>query len=158
MANVVIVCLLGKAIGYKDSVNCLTPLWQPEGSLQVVDLDNNYYGVKFNCVKDYTKSLSEGSWMIYKLQGLSYQCYTKELIQAIAAVIGMIIRIDYNINIGNRGKFAYVVIVVDRNKPFIPYVRIDGWPQIIEYEGLPTICYKCGCYGHTKEICTNKEI
>ncbi|MBA0575109.1 hypothetical protein Golob_027801 [Gossypium lobatum] len=54
------------AIAYKDSVNCLTPLWQPEGSLQVVDLDNNYYGVKFNCVKDYTKSLSEGSWMIYE--------------------------------------------------------------------------------------------
>ncbi|KAH1056582.1 hypothetical protein J1N35_034647 [Gossypium stocksii] len=56
----------GTVIGYKDSMNCLTLSWQPEGSLQVVDLDDNYYGVKFNCVKDYTKSLSEGPWMIYE--------------------------------------------------------------------------------------------
>ncbi|MBA0747758.1 hypothetical protein Gogos_004644 [Gossypium gossypioides] len=117
MANVVIVCLLGRAIGYKDSMNCLTPLWQPEGSLQVVDLDNNYYGVK--------------------LQRLSYRYYTKELIQAIAAVIGMIIRIDYNINMGNRGKFAYVVVVVDLNKPLIPYVGIDAGHKLLSMKDYP---------------------
>ncbi|KAK8605028.1 hypothetical protein V6N13_082487 [Hibiscus sabdariffa] len=30
---------------------------------------------------------------------------------------------------------------------------IDGRCQDIEYEGLPTICFKCGRYGHAKESC-----
>lgn len=59
MVNAVIVRLLSRAIGYKTSMNCLTLLWQLEGSIQVVDQDNNYYVVKFSCVKDYTKSLFE---------------------------------------------------------------------------------------------------
>lgn len=27
----------------------------------------------------------------------------------------------------------------------------------MEYEGLPTICYHCGCYGHLEEVCPQKN-
>ncbi|KAK8619383.1 hypothetical protein V6N13_133345 [Hibiscus sabdariffa] len=31
--------------------------------------------------------------------------------------------------------------------------QADGTRQYIEYEGLPSICYSCGKYGHSKESC-----
>ncbi|KAE8690611.1 hypothetical protein F3Y22_tig00110893pilonHSYRG00063 [Hibiscus syriacus] len=36
----------------------------------------------------------------------------------------------------------------------LPY-RIDGRYQVVEYEGLSTICYQYGKYGHTKEFCND---
>ncbi|KAK8661593.1 hypothetical protein V6N13_091191 [Hibiscus sabdariffa] len=36
-------------------------------------------------------------------------------------------------------------------------VQDDGRRQKIEYEGLPTICYHCGKYGHLEERCLAKD-
>ncbi|KAK8660223.1 hypothetical protein V6N13_051157 [Hibiscus sabdariffa] len=37
-------------------------------------------------------------------------------------------------------------------------IVIDGTRQDIEYEGLPSICFSCGKYGHSREICGQENI
>ncbi|KAL4290587.1 hypothetical protein GQ457_14G001500 [Hibiscus cannabinus] len=47
-----------------------------------------------------------------------------------------------------------MAVVVDLDKPLRSSVLIDGRSQHIEYEGLPSICYGCGRYGHSKDVCS----
>ncbi|KAL4362376.1 hypothetical protein GQ457_04G024310 [Hibiscus cannabinus] len=42
--------------------------------------------------------------------------------------------------------------------PLIPGIVIDGLFQAIKYEGLPVICFGCGKYGHSKEVCGQTEV
>ncbi|MBA0855179.1 hypothetical protein Goshw_010206 [Gossypium schwendimanii] len=48
-------------------------------------------------------------------------------------------------------------MVVNFNKPLIPYVGIDGRAQVIKYDGLLVICYGCGCYGHSQATCSKGD-
>ncbi|KAK5776065.1 hypothetical protein GOBAR_AA25026 [Gossypium barbadense] len=59
MANSVIVWLMGRAIGYRALVNRLMLLWELVGEFHVVDLENDFFIVKFSMVQDYNKALSE---------------------------------------------------------------------------------------------------
>ncbi|MBA0612843.1 hypothetical protein Godav_013392, partial [Gossypium davidsonii] len=51
-------------------------------------------------------------------------------------------------------RFGHIVMVVNVNKPLIPYVGIDGRAQVIKYEGLLVIYSGCGCYGHSQATCS----
>ncbi|PPD70429.1 hypothetical protein GOBAR_DD32685 [Gossypium barbadense] len=62
-----------------------------------------------------------------RMSGLSYRYYNKKLLRIIARTLGKVVKAFFGIN----------------NVPFC-----------IEYEGLPLICYKSGCYGHLQERCT----
>ncbi|KAL4386583.1 hypothetical protein GQ457_09G011870 [Hibiscus cannabinus] len=150
----------------------------PEISL--IDMDNEFYLVRFAEEDDYNMVLTEGPWVIYgsyltvqpwsrsfststghpsqiivwvRLPNLSYRYYTKSLFRHIAAAIGKVVRVDYNTAEGKRGRFARLAIVVDLEKPLVSGIIIDGHRQDIEYEGLLEICFKCGKYGHAKDIC-----
>ncbi|MBA0551147.1 hypothetical protein Golob_022043 [Gossypium lobatum] len=59
---------------------------------------------------------------------LPYRYYAKGLLSIISKVLGKIIKADYNTTKLKR-----------------------------EYEGLPVICYECGCYGNTKESCSKQQ-
>ncbi|KAL4340266.1 hypothetical protein GQ457_08G027370 [Hibiscus cannabinus] len=180
LANSVIVRLLGRMIGYNALLNRIRSLWSPSGEMALVDLDNGYYLVRFAKADDVNKVLLGGPWLIYgnyltvqpwsrnfptekehpdhivvwaRLPGLSYRYYTKSMFHFIANAIGKIIKIDYNTKEGKRGWFARIDVVIDLNKPLVPSLVIDAKRQIIEYEGLPMICYSCGKFGHTVETC-----
>lgn len=49
-----------------------------------------------------------------------------------------------------------MVVSVDLTKPLVFKIRIEGHLQWVEYEGLPTICFECGYYGHLQEQHTRK--
>ncbi|KAL4278534.1 hypothetical protein GQ457_03G023770 [Hibiscus cannabinus] len=180
LKNAIVVRLLGRTIGYKALVNRVNALWKPVGLLQVIDLDNNYFLVRFSAPTDYTKVLTEGPWTIYgsyltiqpwsrnfltsekhptqvvvwvRLPGLPYRYYTKAVFRHIANLVGKVVRIDYNTDAGERGRFARLAILVDLHKPLLSCIRVDGRIQKLEYEGLHHICYECGVYGHSKESC-----
>ncbi|KAE8691300.1 hypothetical protein F3Y22_tig00110890pilonHSYRG00751 [Hibiscus syriacus] len=153
---------------------------RPVGEVHLTDLDNNYFLVKFADERDYIKVLTEGPWTIYesyltvqpwsrnfstvekysyqviiwiRLPGLPYRYYTKALFRLIATMVGDVVKIDYNIQVGERGNFARLAVLVDLNKPLIPCIGIDGVKRKIEYEELHQICFHCGVYGHVKEQC-----
>ncbi|KAL4282241.1 hypothetical protein GQ457_03G010920 [Hibiscus cannabinus] len=180
LAKSIIVRLLGKPIGYRALWNRIHALWNPVGEISLIDLDNEYYLVRFAIEDNFHKVLSGGPWVIYgsyltvqpwsrhfkseedhpshimvwvHLPKLPYRYYTKSLFKYIAATIGDVVRVDYNTEEGKRGRFARLAIIVDLKKPLISGIIIDGKRQDIEYEGLPLIFFKCGKYGHMKESC-----
>ncbi|KAL4360801.1 hypothetical protein GQ457_04G012650 [Hibiscus cannabinus] len=176
----VIIRLLGRTIGYHTLLNRIQLLWKPKGEFSLIDLDNNYFLVRFAIEEDFRHVLLDGPWVIFgscltvqpwsryfstkeeypsqvmvwvRLPKLPYRYYTKSLFRHIAASIGTVVRIDYNTTEGKQGRFARLAIVVDLQKPLVSGIIIDGQRQDIEYEGLPEICFKCGKYGHLKDVC-----
>ncbi|KAL4297736.1 hypothetical protein GQ457_12G008990 [Hibiscus cannabinus] len=180
LAKSMIIRLLGKTIGYRALWNRIMALWTPVGEINLIDLDNEYYLVQFANEEDFQKVLSGGPWVIYgsyltvqpwsryfnsaedhpshimvwaRLPKLLYRYYTKSLFKYIAATIGNMVKVDYNTTKGKMRRFARLALIVDLSKPLVSDIIIDGRRQDIEYEGLPTICFKCGKYGHAKEVC-----
>lgn len=46
-----------------------------------------------------------------------------------------------------------MAVIVDLTRPLTSKITVDGKALLIEYEGLPIICYQCGRYGHLADIC-----
>ncbi|KAL4333427.1 hypothetical protein GQ457_07G010550 [Hibiscus cannabinus] len=154
---------------YRALLNRIQLLWKPKGEFSLIDLDNNYFLVRFEIADDFQNVLLGGPWVIFgsyltvqpwsryfstkeeypsqimvwvRLPKLPYRYYTKNLFRHIAASIGKVVRIDYNTTEGKRGRFARLAIIVDLKKPLVFGIIIDGQRQDIEYEGLPEICFK----------------
>ncbi|GMI72718.1 hypothetical protein HRI_000941100 [Hibiscus trionum] len=182
LAKSLVVRLLGRSIGYRALHNRVHMMWKPVGEISIIDLDNEYFLVRFAMEAGYERVLSGGSRMIYgsyltvqpwsrdfsttidyprkllvwlRLPGLPYRYYSRSIFEAIAGVLEEVVRVDFNTTEGSRGKFARLAVVVDLEKPLIPTIIIDGRHQLIEYEGLSHICFSCGKYGHLKDLCEN---
>ncbi|KAL4283751.1 hypothetical protein GQ457_16G013400 [Hibiscus cannabinus] len=180
LARSIVVRLLGKSIGYKALLNRIHLLWKPKGDFSLIDLDNEYYLVRFANEADFHNVLTGDPWVTYdsyltvqpwsryfstkddypsqivvwvRLPKLPYRYYTKSLFHHITDAIGKVIRVYYNTVKGKRGQFARLAIVVDLEKPLVSGIIIDGRRQDTKYEGLPEICFKCGKYGHAREVC-----
>lgn len=65
MKNFVIIRLLGRAIGNRPLLGRLQSLWRSTETLQLVDLENNYYLIKFSNSDDFMHTLTGGPWVIY---------------------------------------------------------------------------------------------
>lgn len=132
---------------------------------------------------DYPHALTGGPWVIYRhylmvqpwtasfsvdddrimsvvawvqFLGLPIQYYHKGVFRAIAKTIGTVVRINYNTESLEHGKFVRLAVSVDLTKPLVSKIWVEGHFQRVEYEGLPTICFKCSCYDHLREQCPMK--
>ena len=59
-----IVKLPGKRLGMRFFKMSLQKLWSPEGSFDFINMESDYYLVRFIEVQDYNFILSEGQWII----------------------------------------------------------------------------------------------
>lgn len=50
-----------------------------------------------------------------------------------------------------RREYARICVQIDLMKHLVPKVWINSSPYIVEYEGLHSICFHCGKYGHKEE-------
>ena len=87
------------------------------------------------------------------LPNISLQYYHKSTLRAILSILGDLIKIDYQNEAVQRGKFARLAVMVNLNKPLVSRFKINNRVQKVEYEDLPTICYSCGRFGHVVEAC-----
>ncbi|KAK9203874.1 hypothetical protein WN943_014131 [Citrus x changshan-huyou] len=182
--NTVIVKLLGHFIGYRSLCTKLESLWRVERGFTVIDLENDYYLVRFRAEEDVEFALTQGPWTIFghyltvqkwspsfdclsdkietivawiRLPGMPLHYYHKRVLRILGEVVGRVIRIDYNTEAAKRGKFARIAVEIYLNKPLVSQFQLNGKIQRIEYEGLPTICFECGKYGHTTDTCQSKQ-
>ncbi|KAI9071659.1 hypothetical protein K1719_046378 [Acacia pycnantha] len=180
MGLTVVVKLLGRKIGYRYLRSQLQSLWKPSGQLKLIDLHDDCFLVRFQDDLDYQNALLTGPWMIFghyltvqpwtpsfrsqdhtvnqvigwiRLPKLPARYYHKSIIRSIGGVFGDVIKVDYNTDSGERGKFARIAVVIDLTKPLISKIMVDGEIIFVEYEGLPVICYNCGKYGHLQNAC-----
>ena len=180
MGNSVIVKLLGKSIGYRTLHSRIVALWKPMGDFQIVDLDNGYFVIHFENPDDRMTALTKGPWTVLghyltvqpwsanfnseekypsstmiwvRLPNMPLQYYHKSTLRAISKILGDLVKIDYQTEAVQRGKFARLAVMVNLNKPLVSRFKIDKRIQKVEYEDLPTICYSCGRFGHVVESC-----
>lgn len=63
------------------------------------------------------------------------------------------LKIDQVTSLLSRGQFARICVELDLRKPIESNVVARGLLLQLEYEGLHTICFKCGLYGHLDSKC-----
>ncbi|KAK5838890.1 hypothetical protein PVK06_007636 [Gossypium arboreum] len=79
-----------------------------------------------------------------RLSGLPGLMYKKKILEAIGGMIGTMEKLDFQTNRKIRGRFAQMVVLIILDKPLISQVKVNSEVQLVEYEGLPTICFSYG--------------
>ncbi|CAN1139382.1 hypothetical protein LINPERPRIM_LOCUS24089 [Linum perenne] len=115
-------------------------LWAKSGPIQVSDLSNNFYLVRFSCKEDYSSAAFKGPW--------------KVAVSRIGNCIGRTVRLDLATAEGTRGRYERVCVEVDLTKPLLDKYMIEDRIFKVEYEILENVCFDCGLYGHRKENCS----
>ncbi|KAL8160997.1 hypothetical protein V2J09_012486 [Rumex salicifolius] len=171
---------LGTMVPYDIMNQKLRDLWKPSGKLKVIDLPNGYYVVKFSLDSDYVNAINGGPWSIFghyvvvkpwspqfnaltdvvrttpvwvRLHDLPVQYYVESVLEGIARTIGEVARIDKQTLLVQRGRFARVCIHLDLTSPLMGALIVNGTRVPLQYEGLHSICFGCGCFGHFQPGC-----
>ncbi|KAJ4829613.1 hypothetical protein Tsubulata_014283 [Turnera subulata] len=154
--NTVIVKMWDRNIGYKTLCNRLPNLWVVAGGPWVIlghYLTVEPWKPQFEPSKH--KITSVVIWI--QIPELSCEYYDMPILRAVCNLIGRFVRIDYNTQESNRGKFARVAVELDLSKPLQPRVFVDGKWYKVSYENLPHLCFDCRV-GHNLTTCPNKEM
>ncbi|CAN1154380.1 hypothetical protein LINPERHAP2_LOCUS19982 [Linum perenne] len=122
----------------------LEALWARSGPIQVSDLANNFFLVRFSSESDYSTAAFGGPW--------------KVAVKRIGDHIGKTVRLDLATKEGARGRFARVCVEIDISKPLLGKYMIEDRIFKIEYESLENICFDCGFYGHKKDVCLARTV
>ncbi|KAH1096580.1 hypothetical protein J1N35_013501 [Gossypium stocksii] len=64
MALTVMVKLLRKKIGFNTLLNKASSLWKPGGRFELMDLENDFYLVRFQDNDDFDRILIGGPWIL----------------------------------------------------------------------------------------------
>ncbi|KAJ4845063.1 hypothetical protein Tsubulata_015507 [Turnera subulata] len=149
----VIVKLLGKNISYRVLTARLKSLWQPSAPFKLIDLENNFYVVKFQNKQDYLHSLVDGPWSIFnsalcvfpwtsdfcaasgkvekavvwvRFPDIPLHTYHPSILNALGDLVGESIRIDQATREYQRGRFAKIAVEVDLTKPLKGTILFRG--------------------------------
>ena len=167
--------VFGKSMGYNFLLSKLYALWQPKGKIDCVDLDCDFYLIKFSLKEDHDNVLIKGPWFIgehflsirpwkanfrpkeanitsvavwVRLPRLLIEYYDLEALKEIGQAIGTVLRIDTYTATEARGRYARLCIQVDIEKPLIYMILIGKFQQSVVYEGIGKLCFSCGRVGH----------
>ncbi|CAL1377362.1 unnamed protein product [Linum trigynum] len=88
-----------------------------------------------------------------QLPALKVHFYHKEVLITLGNLIGRTIKLDFHTLNRKRAKFARLALEVDLGKHLVPRIWLDEEWQKVEYENLPTVCFKCGKIGHMSTKC-----
>ncbi|CAN1181287.1 hypothetical protein LINPERPRIM_LOCUS6171 [Linum perenne] len=140
-SKALVVKVLERSFSFLAMKRRLEYLWAKSGSIQVSDLSNNFFLVRFANQDDYSLAAFKGPWKIY--------------VSRIGNYIGRTIRLDLATAEGTRGRYARVCVEVDLTKPLLGKYMIEDRVFKVEYESLENVCFDCGFYGHKKESCSS---
>ncbi|KAG7599606.1 Endonuclease/exonuclease/phosphatase superfamily [Arabidopsis suecica] len=158
----------------------LWELWNPSGSMSVIDLPRQFFMVRFELEEEYLSALTGGPWRAFgshlmvqawtpefeplrdeivttpvwvRLSNIPVNFYHRSILMGIARGLGKPIRVDPTTLIFERARFARVCVEVNLTKPLKGTVMVNGERYFVAYEGLSNICSSCGIYGHLVHNC-----
>ncbi|KAH1090889.1 hypothetical protein J1N35_018146 [Gossypium stocksii] len=178
--NTVVLKLLGRNIGFSVLQNKIYNMWRPLEPIHMMDIENNYFLVKFQNKRDCEKALAEGLWIIFgqyltiqswtmafdtsqaylsvvmpwiRFPALPSYLYSSKIITEIGELIGKVVKLNMNTDSRTRGRFTRLAVYVNLEKPLVSHILINGRSQKVKYESLSSICFHCGRYGHVENLC-----
>ncbi|PPR99178.1 hypothetical protein GOBAR_AA21498 [Gossypium barbadense] len=124
----------------------LQAIWKTKRPIQILDLENDYFSVKFHENEDYLAALSGGLWTILG-QYLMVRPWTPTFMTDQSLPKNLMVWICLP------GLLEEILTVcVDLRKPLILKIRVEERIQQV----LPMVCVDCGRYGHYKKVCPHK--
>ena len=178
--NAIIVKTFGRKVGFLFLSTKLRTMWMPTGRMDIIDLGNDFFLIKFELQTDLEVVLKGGPWFVgqqflairkwepefkaeeaslssvavwVRLPGLPIEFYEPTMLKKIGRAIGPVLRIDSYTANGVRGRFARLCVQVNIEQPLINTVKIGKMTQLVQYEGINMLCFECGRLGHRKEYC-----
>ncbi|CAN1743733.1 hypothetical protein LINPERHAP1_LOCUS1891 [Linum perenne] len=139
-SRALVVRILERSFAYPLVKRRLEFLWAKGGRIQVSDLTNDFFLVRFSDVEDYNRAAFQGPW--------------KMAVTRIGNHIGKTVRLDLATKEGARARYARVCVEVDISKPLLGKYMIGDRVYYVEYECLENLCYTCGMYGHKADSCS----
>ncbi|CAN1132975.1 hypothetical protein LINPERHAP2_LOCUS7379 [Linum perenne] len=179
-SKALVVKVLEKTFSFLTVKRRLESLWAKSGRIQVCDLANNFFLVRFSEAVDYHRAAFDGPWKIYdyylavsrwnpsfneeepikkiltwvRLPKLPIHYFNQVAVSMIGNFIGRTVRLDLATSKGARARYARLCVEVDLSKPLLGKYIIEDRVHLIEYESLEDICFGCGFYGHKLGSCT----
>ncbi|MBA0688735.1 hypothetical protein Goari_006503, partial [Gossypium aridum] len=86
-----------------------------------------------------------------KLPDLLGYLYKLRVLEEIRGLIGKVIKLDFQIEKGSRGKFSRMAMFIDLGKSLISQILVNSVVQRVEFESLLLVCFSCGRFGHMQK-------
>ncbi|CAN1272549.1 hypothetical protein LINPERPRIM_LOCUS14613 [Linum perenne] len=141
-SKALVVKVLERSFAFPVIKRRLESLWARSGQIQVSDMSNAFFLVRFSEADDYQRAAFGGPWPV--------------AVERIGNHIGRTIRLDLATAEGARARYARVCVEIDLTKPLLGKYMVDDRTLYIEYESLDNICFSCGLYGHKDGECPLK--
>ncbi|CAN1155980.1 hypothetical protein LINPERHAP2_LOCUS20677 [Linum perenne] len=152
----------------------LEPLWARNGNIQVSNVANSFFLVRFTEAEDYRRAAFEGRpWKIcdyyfsvarwtpsfnedeplkmiltwVRLPKLPIHFFNQLAVTRIGNFIGKTVKTGLATSEGARARYARVCVEIDITKPLLGKYMIEDRTYLVEYESLENICRVCGFYG-----------
>ncbi|CAL2256144.1 unnamed protein product [Prunus armeniaca] len=182
--NAIIIKLMGRTHTYSFLLARLRQKWSLlKGAMSLIDMENNFYVVRFVLEEDMKYVFSRGPCVIagkslvmqrwkpsfdpneatmthmavwVRITGLHVEWFNPEAIKRIGDLIGVTYCIDTHTVAQARGKYARICIELDLTKPLSANVQVENNWYAIEYEGLHLVCFGYGIYGHNRNQCPSE--
>ena len=175
-----IVKVYGKIVGYSYLTFKINTLWKPIANMDYVDLEKDFFLIKFNERSDYNKVLQGGPWFIrehflaikpwkpyfkaseasfssvavwMKFLELPIEFYDPLVLREIGSAIRPVLRIDSYTALGSKASFACLCGQIDLSKPLVNLIRVGHLRQKVMYEGISALRFCCRRLGHKQENC-----
>ncbi|CAN1147557.1 hypothetical protein LINPERHAP2_LOCUS15947 [Linum perenne] len=142
-SKALVVKVLKRSFSFGDAKRRLESLWARKGSIQVSDIVNSFFLVRFSDPDDYQGAAFGGPWKIS--------------VTRTGNCIGRTVKLDLATSEGARARYARVCVEVDVSKPLLGKYMIENQTFLVEYESLENICATCGFYGHKFDACVHSK-
>ncbi|XP_020230861.1 uncharacterized protein LOC109811509 [Cajanus cajan] len=146
----------------------------------MIDMPKDFFLVQFTEEEDYRHALYDGPWMIadhyilvqqwrpfftltanktkkvaawIRIPGLPIELYNDRFLWRVGNKLGTMLKIDKLTSIHSRSKFTRICIKVNLNRRLVSMINVLGHIIKLEYEGLHSVYFNCGKYGHRQDQC-----
>ncbi|XP_072053952.1 uncharacterized protein [Arachis hypogaea] len=160
---VLIVKVLGKRVYLSFMEQRLNRDWVKKGKINVIDMNHDYFLVRFLNKEDYAHALMGGPWMItghylivqhwrpffpsskgqmkkiavwIRIPNLPIELCNHHFFVAIGSSFGTMLKIDRATSIHSKKRFAHICVEIDLSKKLVPRISVLGCTLNVEYKAV----------------------